>query len=107
MRATTEYWAKRASSISKTGRTEAGIGPYSYLPNVGRSGMKTTGQEFSLPPRFRHRRTAVRHPRGTKNSLPHRAVGHRIACRDSADCSQLQRLLGDQRTGPLCYPDRR
>src|SRR5215831_21190927 len=39
MRATTAYWAGRASSISSTG-------PHSHLTNVRRGRVKTTNQEF-------------------------------------------------------------
>src|SRR6266852_1899233 len=39
MRATTAYWAKRVSSISRTG-------PHSNFSDVGRGGQKTGGQKF-------------------------------------------------------------
>jgi len=70
--------------------------------------MKTTGQEFFAArpgSRIAAPQFDIPEERRIRFHTEQWVIGS--LARDSADCSQLQRLLGDQRTGPLCYPDRR
>src|SRR6516165_3082880 len=73
-----------------------------------RKGWRGINQATVLrcPPRFPHPRVAIRHPRGTRSLLPHKARGHRSACRDNGDCSQSQCPPDNRRMSPPYCLDR-